>query len=270
RSSARTAGLKGLRRLALVVRKRGTGECFRRPFWAWWPVCGAAVALSGCLGSIDGEPPSEGPRLLAEGESWSAKGDGPGAFVPDASVLVGPDAGAEPDGAMPAEPDAGVGPGPEPSPVRDPVPAGAHCEPVAYFGAARTALEDEVLRLTNQHRAAGASCGSEGTFGPAPALSMNAALRCAARLHSLDMDTRNFFAHTNPSGVTFDQRMTAAGYTWGYAGENILKPVLSAAAMVDAWMNSPGHCRNIMDAGFVDIGVGISTGNATQDFGRRL
>lgn len=153
-----------------------------------------------------------------------------------------------------------------PPPPRDPVPATAHCEPVAYFGAAATALEDRILTLVNQRRAAGASCGARGNFGAAPALKMNAALRCAARRHSLDMATRGYFAHNSLDGTTFDRRITQAGYVWSTAGENIARGPTTAEGFVNAWMASDGHCANIMSRNFKDLGVGYFGTYGTQDF----
>jgi uncharacterized protein YkwD len=158
-------------------------------------------------------------------------------------------------------------PPPPPPPARDPVPSNAYCEPVAYFGAAATALEDQILVLVNQRRAAGANCGTAGSFGSRAPLTMNAALRCAARVHSLDMDTRDYFAHNSLDGTTPWTRMTRAGYAWSAAGENIAGGFTTAQGFVDAWMKSDGHCANIMGANFTHIGVGYYGNLGTQDFG---
>jgi uncharacterized protein YkwD len=136
------------------------------------------------------------------------------------------------------------------------------------------AWEDEVLALVNQRRAAGATCG--GTlYAPAPALWMDANLRAAARGHSLDMATQNYFSHVSLDGRTFDQRIRNAGYGGAFPlGENIAAGQTSPQAVVDGWMNSPGHCQNIMSPGFKAIGVGYAfrSGSTyrhywTQNFG---
>ncbi|MFI5178908.1 MAG: CAP domain-containing protein [Vicinamibacterales bacterium] len=121
-----------------------------------------------------------------------------------------------------------------------------------------TAFEDQVLVLVNQQRALGATCG--GTAYPAAgALYMNANLRIAARLHSVDMATNNYFSHTSLDGRTFDQRIFNAGYTGSYPlGENIAAGQPTPASVVAAWMASPGHCTNIMTAGFHAIGIGYA------------
>lgn len=162
--------------------------------------------------------------------------------------------------------DCGECPPPTP-PARDPVPDTAYCEPVAYLGAATTALEDQILVLVNQRRAAGANCRTAGSFGSRGPLTMNASLRCAARVHSRDMATRDFFAHNSLDGTTPWTRMNRAGYAWSTAGENIAKGFTTAQGFVDGWMNSDGHCANIMASGFKDIGVGVYGTLGTQDFG---
>ncbi|MEZ4403625.1 MAG: CAP domain-containing protein [Kofleriaceae bacterium] len=152
-------------------------------------------------------------------------------------------------------------------PAFDPgVPDLAYCQPVAGFTS--TALEDEIVVIVNQRRAAGATCGGEAK-PPVPALTVAPALRCAARVHSLDMVDRGYFDHTNPEGEAPWDRMVKAGYAWSTAGENIAAGNRTAAATMDQWMNSPGHCANIMNGDFVDIGVGHVEAGAmwTQVFG---
>ncbi|WP_019587041.1 CAP domain-containing protein [Deinococcus apachensis] len=137
-----------------------------------------------------------------------------------------------------------------------------------------SAFEQRVLELTNQARAQGRTCGSQ--FFPAAApLSYNAALRTAAYNHSKDMAVRNFFSHTNPDGLDPFARMRAAGYTnFTSAGENIAAGQSTPEQVVAGWLQSPGHCANIMNAGYRDLGVGYYAGGSyryywTQDFGRR-
>jgi len=121
-----------------------------------------------------------------------------------------------------------------------------------------TAFEDEVLVLVNQRRAVGATCGGT-SFASAPALSLNANLRIAARGHSLDMATQNYVSHTSLDGRTFDQRIRNAGYTGAFPlAENIAAGHATPQAVVDAWMASPGHCANIMSPGFRAVGVGYA------------
>ncbi|MEU6548985.1 sigma-70 family RNA polymerase sigma factor [Streptomyces sp. NPDC046915] len=122
----------------------------------------------------------------------------------------------------------------------------------------------QVVALVNKERAA-AGCGP---------LTEDPQLENAAQRHSDDMAARNFFDHTNPDGADPGQRITAAGYRWSTYGENIAKGQQTAQAVMDSWMNSPGHRANILNCSFKDIGVGVHKGSGgpwwTQDFGAKL
>jgi uncharacterized protein YkwD len=124
--------------------------------------------------------------------------------------------------------------------------------------------EAAVLTLVNQERA---------KAGCAP-LSVDARLATAARAHSADMANRNYFAHDTPEGVNVGTRVTNAGYRWSAVGENIAKGQPDAAAVMQAWMNSPGHRANILNCRFTNIGIGLAyqgrTPLWTQDFGTPL
>jgi len=131
--------------------------------------------------------------------------------------------------------------------------------------------------LTNEVRAEGANCDSMGMFGPTTPLTMQPALRCAARMHSKDMVDQDYFDHTGLDGRSPFDRMGEAGYSGGLMGENIAWGQRSPQEVVDGWVDSDGHCANIMNPGFSELGVGyyFATGsnawNAThmwtQNFG---
>jgi uncharacterized protein YkwD len=153
------------------------------------------------------------------------------------------------------------------------VPDGEHCATAAAWDAEFAAFEAEVLAIVNENRAAGWDCGSEGLFGPAGPLAMAPALRCAARLHSKDMNDRDFTEHVNLDGITPDERMDAAGYVGWTWGENIAWGQDTPEEAVDWWMNSDSHCSNIMSPDYTLIGVGYFEGDGewgqywTQNFG---
>ncbi len=79
----------------------------------------------------------------------------------------------------------------------------------------------QALARVNSYRAAGASCGAQGSFPAVPALAWNDALTQASLVHSEDMVALNFFSHTGSNGSSAGQRATAAGYVWSTWGENI-------------------------------------------------
>ncbi|WP_340376011.1 CAP domain-containing protein [Streptomyces sp. SS7] len=118
----------------------------------------------------------------------------------------------------------------------------------------------EVLALVNEERAK-VGCS---------ALSANSALSELAERFSDDMAARGFFDHTDPDGKTPWDRAEAAGIS-SLGGENIARGQADAAAVMEAWMNSPGHKANILNCDFKTLGVGVHFGSGgpwwTQDFG---
>lgn len=123
---------------------------------------------------------------------------------------------------------------------------------------------EEVTALVNAERA------KEGCS----AVRSNSKLATAASRHSADMVSRDYFSHTSPDGSDPGDRITAAGYRWSTYGENIAKGQSTPAAVMDSWMNSPGHRANILNCAFKEIGVGRvdSSGGPvwTQNFGAAL
>jgi uncharacterized protein YkwD len=99
-------------------------------------------------------------------------------------------------------------------------------------------------------------------------ISVDDRLTASAQKHSTDMANRDYFSHTTPEGVTFDQRIKAAGYPRPGA-ENIAKGQRSAEDVMESWMRSDGHRRNILNCDYTKIGVGVDTNGFlwTQNFG---
>jgi uncharacterized protein YkwD len=136
-------------------------------------------------------------------------------------------------------------------------------------------FEADALRLVNQQRAAGATCGSRGSFAPAAALTWNARLASAAYGHSRDMADNNYFSHDSLDGRSMADRINATGYTWSTIGENIAAGYGSVQATVDGWMASEGHCANLMNPSFTEFGLACARNDAsrfrlywTQNLGR--
>ncbi|MFJ7839180.1 CAP domain-containing protein [Lysinibacillus sphaericus] len=120
------------------------------------------------------------------------------------------------------------------------------------------AYEQEVVKLTNAER----------TKAGLKALQTDDKLMAAAREKSQDMQSKKYFSHTSPTfGSPFD-RMKALGITYKSAGENIAQGQRSPQEVVQAWMDSPGHRANILNANYTHIGVGyVKSGNYwTQQF----
>lgn len=139
------------------------------------------------------------------------------------------------------------------------VALGAGVAVPAQAFAADTGQQQRVVELVNEARA-GAGCDP---------LTSDERLTTAANGHSDDMSARDYFSHTTPEGVTFDQRIKNAGHP-SPGAENIAAGQGDAEQVMDAWMKSPGHKRNILDCSLKSIGVGVQTDGWywTQDFGR--
>ncbi|HOM01531.1 MAG TPA: SafA/ExsA family spore coat assembly protein [Acetivibrio sp.] len=112
------------------------------------------------------------------------------------------------------------------------------------------AQENEVIRLVNAERA------KKGL----PALKANWQLSRVARYKSQDMVDKNYFSHTSPTYGSPFRMMENFGIKFTAAGENIAMGQKTAAEVMNAWMNSPGHRNNILSSSFSEIGVGLAKG----------
>lgn len=126
-----------------------------------------------------------------------------------------------------------------------------------------TSFAGQVVKLTNKERAK-AGC---------KALRSNSLLKSAAQKHSADMAKKNYFSHTGKDGRSPFDRMTDAGYSFTAAAENIAAGQRTPAGVVQGWMNSSGHRKNILNCAYTEIGVGYAKGGSygtywTQDFGK--
>ena len=130
------------------------------------------------------------------------------------------------------------------------------------------ATEEEILRLVNEERTAGATCGST-EMPPVPPLTMDPELRKAARCHSLDMDTTKDISHTGSDGSSFSERARRTDFMGTPMGENIAAGATNTMVAMTLWMTSEGHCKNIMKANANVIGIGKSGAYWTQVFGRQ-
>lgn len=127
-------------------------------------------------------------------------------------------------------------------------------------------FQAELLQRINALRAAGASCGSSGTFPATTPLTWNTQLTAAAAAHSADMAAKNYFEHTSADGTTMSQRVSNAGYAWSRVAENIAAGYGTVEAVMTGWANSPGHCANLMNANLREVGVACVPGTSTSDY----
>lgn len=156
---------------------------------------------------------------------------------------------------------------PDFAPEMVPIPEG-ECEGLDGWTDDQRQVEEEVVHLVNEARARGANCGDQGVFPAAEPIVMEQVLRCAARRHSKDMVDRNYFDHVSPTGEDPFDRISTEGYGGSMPqGENIAAGYTTAEDVVNGWLQSPGHCSNIMEPGFRELGVGMYQNYWTQKFG---
>ena len=148
--------------------------------------------------------------------------------------------------------------------------------------------KQKYLDAINQARSQTQDCGSEGIKAPVAALKWNDKLYDSAYMHSNDLAETDTFSHTGSGtqsdivawhlhpnvGSTVTERIEYTGYVWSRNGENIAAGYGTIESTMIAWLDSPGHCANIMNPNFKEVGIAlvIKTDSEyyyywTQDFG---
>ncbi len=190
-------------------------------------------------------PEAQSPDQRGAGLDRPEWGD-PGSGAPSTS--------APPTSTTTAPPSSTSSAPPPPPPTTDPPPANPDPPPPPAGGSQR----DQVVEYVNLAR-------QESGCGP---VKVDSRLAAAAQGHSEDMSNRDYFSHTTPEGVTFDQRIRNAGHP-SPGAENIAKGARSAEQVMEMWMESDGHRRNILNCDLNAIGVGLATDGWywTQNFG---
>ncbi|TVQ89461.1 MAG: CAP domain-containing protein [Bacteroidetes bacterium] len=115
----------------------------------------------------------------------------------------------------------------------------------------------ELLELVNEVRSRGYNCNGTD-FSPVEPLKWNIKLHKAAQLHAEDMSVNSYFSHNSADGRTPQNRISEQDYNWRAFGENIAYGFNSAQGVMNAWLSSEGHCRNIMKREFSEIGIGYA------------
>jgi len=121
-----------------------------------------------------------------------------------------------------------------------------------------------LVELANEARARPRRCG-RARYDPAPPLTTNSALDRAAEVHALDVSRRGVLSHEGSDGSVPGDRATRAGYRWRAIAENVAAGQTTAEQLVETWLQSPGHCANLMDARYSQTGVAIAI-NKDDDY----
>ena len=118
--------------------------------------------------------------------------------------------------------------------------------PERSASAVNQSFVDKVLELTNLERS---------KLGLS-ALISNSQLATAAAKHTENMAVQDFFSHTGKDGSSMGSRITATGYKFSNAAENIAAGSSTPEAVINSWMNSSGHRANILNPNLKEIGIG--------------
>ncbi|PTR28354.1 CAP domain-containing protein [Pseudomonas sp. GV085] len=116
----------------------------------------------------------------------------------------------------------------------------------------------KLLIELNAARAKPRQCGTQSFNATAP-LAWNATLGTAAETHSRSMANNNYFDHKDRDGRTPGDRAELAGYDFQQIGENIAAGQDSVRKVVEGWLTSPGHCANLMNPQFRELGAAYAT-----------
>lgn len=110
-----------------------------------------------------------------------------------------------------------------------------------------SSFANQVLKLVNAER----------VKGGLQELTMSSALTAPANKRAQEIKTK--FSHTRPNGTQWSTVLDEYGVSVRTAGENLAYGYNTPEAVVEGWMNSPGHRANIMNGNFNKIGIGVYT-----------
>jgi len=133
---------------------------------------------------------------------------------------------------------------------------------------------ERVFVLVNEARSHARRCGDRQFEAAAP-LRWNDRLEEAAAQHAQDMASRAKIEHAGSDGSTPAQRVTRSGYVWRNVGENVAAGQGTPEKVVDDWLSSAGHCANIMEPAYTEMGAAFAVNMKStaavywaQEFGR--
>lgn len=135
------------------------------------------------------------------------------------------------------------------------------------LGAAQTSNAgtiDDVIQLTNSARGEVHYCGGR-QFQPVPPLKYSSKLTKAAEAQSIYQARNNKMTHDNPEG-SLGERVKRVGYRFSQIKENVASRQQSAGEVVNSWLDSPSHCKNIMSGDVEDIGVSVKSSSSGRTY----
>jgi uncharacterized protein YkwD len=99
-----------------------------------------------------------------------------------------------------------------------------------------------------------------------PPLVLDPQLNAAAQAHAQDMLARTYYSHESPEGSLPRQRVSTTGFSADVVGENLAAGQTSVENVVEAWLHSSDHRRNILEPRFTHLGVGLAVGSYNHKY----
>lgn len=121
----------------------------------------------------------------------------------------------------------------------------------------------EALEAINAARASARQCGDRA-MAAAPPLRWNLQLHWAAETHARDMARGDYLEHRSPSGDSVRERVRAQNYPWRHVGENIAGGTETLERTIEAWLESPSHCENLMEPDYKDVALACAARAGTE------
>lgn len=115
--------------------------------------------------------------------------------------------------------------------------------------------QTKLLQLINDARIAGHNCGGSNQAATGTVV-WSDVLANAAKKHSADMAQHDKLDHFGSNGSTPQTRLEAEGYEYEDFAENLAKGGATEDDVINLWLNSSDHCKNLMKTGVTEIGVG--------------
>jgi len=139
-------------------------------------------------------------------------------------------------------------------------------------------VRDIYIDAINRARAEVQDCGKYGVIGPVEPLVWSDQLYNAAIEHSIDMGTVDYFSHNGSGeysditarslelgrGSTSAERIEFNGYAGQRLGENIAAGIEDIDSVIKAWIDSDGHCVNLMSSSYSEVGLGVYFNKETK------
>ena len=123
-----------------------------------------------------------------------------------------------------------------------------------FFCEQGSTIQEKMVQLINHIRNSKRRCGKR-PFSAARTVKWNDNLTIAAQGHAKDMAWNDMLSHTGSDGSSVQARVERTGYRWRIVAENIAAGRQQSEEVLFSWLESPGHCANLMNPAVTDIGA---------------